>query len=190
MPLSAAMWGARPLRRVRFLLCLALVWFTLSALRGVDLKNKVPHIIAQTRLVWNKKKIARFHPHKRHLYEASQQPIQCKLQVWIAKRNCTAFAIFQIPSRRNRTRRAHEVSRIVAQKLFTRENMGFRAIPSSPASLASKQPFQYTLRAWITKCDGTARYGFYFLWRSGGSHCHRCTPVIFARTHTLRNCIW
>lgn len=51
------MWGAWPLRRVRFLLCLALVWFTLSALRGVDLKNKVPHIIAQTRLVWNKKKL-------------------------------------------------------------------------------------------------------------------------------------
>jgi hypothetical protein len=62
------------------------VWFTLSALRGVDLKNEVPHIIAQTRLVWNKKSFARFHPHKRHLYEASQQPFQCKLQAWFFRR--------------------------------------------------------------------------------------------------------
>ena len=133
MPLSPAMWGAWPLRRVRFLLCLALVLFTLSALRGGDLKKEVPHIIAGTHLVWNKRSFARFHPHKRHLDEASQQPFQCKLQAWIAKHNCTAFAIFQIPSRRNRTRRAHKVSRIVARKLFTWENMGFRAIPSSPA---------------------------------------------------------
>lgn len=100
---------------------------------GVISKKEVPHIIARTHLVWNKRSFARFHPHKRHLDEASQQPFQCKLQAWIAKHNCTAFAIFQIPSRRNRTRRAHKVSRIVARKLFTRENTGFRAIPSSPA---------------------------------------------------------